>query len=427
MAFRGLFKLWPELQEAQRAVLVTSIVLVAVSMFCLDAYIPALPYMTKDFVEMTATQVRLTVTVFFVGYIFMPFFYGQISDNYGRLAVVKMGMILAIMGCVEVAACQTLSQIYFGRFLQGAGCAAGVSVGRSMLRDVFTGTQLMVVGSDYVMVLMLAPMLAPLFGAYILNYSDWRMIFWILSGLFLVILLFVIAYCPETNTKMQKGKFTLSEAWKEYTYLLQYGAFMRIIFVAGMPPMMVAVYLNCAPFIYQARFGLGVISFGWVSVVVGIVTGISFIVDHLLKKRYNSCVWTLRLIRFGLFLYFSSGAYLLVLDYFNQLTPVLFTVGIVIMLSGSGFLVGEALSFACSLVDRSRYGVLSALSVVITSVMSVATTAVVSHFEEQAIHVLALVFVIYGLFGLAVSFRLPKLSQQNGDDEFKVLDQLFVY
>ncbi|KAI1267063.1 MFS general substrate transporter [Xylariaceae sp. FL1019] len=160
-------------------------------------YFPALDAIASD-LDITVTQVNLTVTTYMIVQAFAPMFIGSLADTAGRRPSYILCFIIytgANIGCALVPNYGGLLAL---RALQSAGSSATVALSQAVVSDIVTSAE----RGSYVawgsLPIVLAPSLGPVLGGIISQYLGWRWIFWfltILSGTVTVLFLF---FLPET-------------------------------------------------------------------------------------------------------------------------------------------------------------------------------------------------------------------------------------
>ena len=68
------------------------------------------------------------------------------------------------------------------RFIAAFGASAGMVIARAVVRDLAEGQAAAIMMSRLVLVMGVAPILAPSVGGIILAFAHWRVIFWTLSA-----------------------------------------------------------------------------------------------------------------------------------------------------------------------------------------------------------------------------------------------------
>ena len=144
----------------------------------IDAMLPALALMGDALRVTDANDVQLVVSVLFLGMAVGQLCYGPASDSFGRRPVMYVGYALFIAGGVLSIIAQDLDVMLLGRFLQGFGLAAPKILTVAIVRDQFAGREMARVMSFIMVIFIVIPMVAPVFGQMILWVADWRYILW---------------------------------------------------------------------------------------------------------------------------------------------------------------------------------------------------------------------------------------------------------
>ena len=146
-----------------------------------DMYLPAMPAMRAD-LHGSPAAAQQTLAVFFVGMALAQILLGPLSDHYGRKRPLLAGIGLFVAASIGCAIAASMEGLIAMRFVQALGGAAGMVVGRAVARDYFEGSDLARMFSLIMLVMGLAPILAPLVGSAILLVAGWRTIFWVLTA-----------------------------------------------------------------------------------------------------------------------------------------------------------------------------------------------------------------------------------------------------
>lgn len=164
----------------------------------MQALMPALPALAAHFGQ-DISVAQLAISLYLVGLACSQLVVGPLSDRFGRRPVIVSGLLLMVLanlgGCLAVS----LHQVIGARIVQALGAAAGLAVGRAMIRDLYDRDRAasmigIVVGS-----MMIAPMIGPFFGGVLETTYGWRSVFWFLGAVSLVIFLWAWATLPETR------------------------------------------------------------------------------------------------------------------------------------------------------------------------------------------------------------------------------------
>ena len=132
---------------------------------------------------------------------FGQLFWGPFGDSFGRKPIILLGVIVGALTALVLTEINSVGNFTALRFVQGFFGAAPVVLSGALLRDLFSKDQLSKVMSTITLVFMLAPLVAPIIGGYIVKFFHWHAIFYVISlvGLLAAALVFwlwrVVCFC----------------------------------------------------------------------------------------------------------------------------------------------------------------------------------------------------------------------------------------
>ena len=197
--------------------------LVAYAAVATDLYLPAIPYMVSD-LGATASQGQLTLSVFMVGLATGQLIFGPLSDQFGRLPVVRIGTLLFLITSLLCALVRSMELMWLTRGLQGIAAASGPVVARAIVRDRYEGNRASQVMSVLSGAMAVIPMIAPSLGVLILRFSAWPTVF-VALACFALLILIALARFPES---VERGteRLTLSRVLRAFRSMLSTRAFL---------------------------------------------------------------------------------------------------------------------------------------------------------------------------------------------------------
>ena len=172
--------------------------LMAMNALSIDPMLPALPAIGRDLAIPHPNDRQLIISTYFMGLGIGSLLFGILSDRYGRKRVLGSAIALFILSSIACAGAQSFAMLLAGRACAGffAGASRVITVG--IIRDRFKGDAMARVMSLIFAVFMLIPVVAPSLGQAVLWFAPWRWIFWILTILASLILLWMMVRMPET-------------------------------------------------------------------------------------------------------------------------------------------------------------------------------------------------------------------------------------
>lgn len=181
--------------------------LMALGPLSIDAYLPALPEIERS-LRGGPGSAELTLSAYFAGLALAQLAWGPIADRYGRRVPIALGLATYVIGSIACAAAPSMTLLVAARALQGVGGSAGMVVVRAVVRDVWPSREAAQVLSRLMLVMGVAPVVAPLLGSAILAFSSWRMVFVLLLLAAVAMGAACWAMLPDT-----RGSTPASGAW----------------------------------------------------------------------------------------------------------------------------------------------------------------------------------------------------------------------
>ena len=203
----------PNLSTSQHALLVIGLAgLCGVTALTIDMLLPAVAQMANSF-QTTQHTIQSSLAIFVLVFGACQLGYGAISDRLGRRKPLFASLGIFALGSVLCAGANTIELLYLGRILQGVG-ACGTAVGfMSILRDCFVGHELARNIAVVMGLASLAPVFAPIAGAWAATVYSWRLSFLFLAAFALLLVIGLVKILPETYRPMD-GQPAVHKGWK---------------------------------------------------------------------------------------------------------------------------------------------------------------------------------------------------------------------
>ncbi|MGD9529616.1 MAG: multidrug effflux MFS transporter, partial [Pseudonocardia sp.] len=235
--------------------------LIALGPLTIDTYLPALPAITGDLAASPAA-VQLTLTGTLVGLAVGQLLIGPLSDTYGRRGPLLIGMGVHVVASVLCALAPSIAVLGLLRVLQGAGAAAGSVVAMAIVRDLFTGRAAATLLSRLILVMGVAPVVAPALGGEILRYGSWRWVFAVLAAISLLLIPLVWWLLRETLPPQRRRPAGFGAMARTSLSLLRDRVFLGLVLVAGLAFSALFAYIAGSSFVLQEAYGLSEQAFG---------------------------------------------------------------------------------------------------------------------------------------------------------------------
>ena len=362
------------MEKEQRVLILVLGCLAAMGPMSIDLYLSAFPLLEADF-STNAAAVSNTMASYFVGIALGQMIYGPVSDSYGRLGPLLFGLILYLVGSVLCAAATTIDFLVAARVLQALGGCAGMVICRAVVRDLFPPAQMARVFSALLLVMGIAPVLAPSVGAVIVDWQGWRPLFLMMGGYGLLCLLGTLWKIPATHPTVG-APLSLSGSFRTFGELLRHRGFLAYSVSSTFIRVGLFGYITGSPFLYQSFYDMSAKTFG---VVFGL-NAAGFILASQVNSRLVERYGHLRVYRGSTGFTLLATLPLIVVGGLGTGPLWLTEASIFVFISSLGF------SFPCattgSLEDQpDRAGSASALMGLMGSVAAAITASGVGHLQ----------------------------------------------
>ncbi|MCW8086565.1 multidrug effflux MFS transporter [Sabulicella glaciei] len=221
----------------------------------IDMYLPALPAIGVELGGGIAGA-QLTLAAFFAGMAAGQLLHGPLADRFGRrppLFAGLVGFILASLGC---ALAPDNGALTAARFLQAfAGCA-GMVISRAVVRDLSDRMDPVRMMGRLMLVMGVAPILAPLLGGWVQAALGWRAIFFFLAGVGALALVLCALFLPETLPGAQRRAEGVAGALRSYGRLLRDRRFQAAALPGALAIMGMFAYIAGSPFVFIELHGV---------------------------------------------------------------------------------------------------------------------------------------------------------------------------
>ncbi|MEI7549222.1 MAG: multidrug effflux MFS transporter [Actinomycetes bacterium] len=219
----------------------------------IDAYLPALPLLERDFGS-TTTFVQYSVMACLLGSATGQLFVGSISDSFGRRPTLFWGLSLFTVTSLACAWAPSITIFLALRYLQGITSSVGTVMSRAIVRDLLDGNSAARAYSALMIIMGVAPIVSPIIGSTLLNFASWRSIFYFLAFFGLILITLVLITLPETLPKERRIP-TNREAKREARSLVFKDPLFRMSVIASaFVNGTLLVYLSTSTFALQREF-----------------------------------------------------------------------------------------------------------------------------------------------------------------------------
>jgi len=234
----------------------------ALTPLAIDMYLPAMPSIARELgVEPGAVQI--TLTTYTAGFAIGQLLHGPLSDSYGRRPVLLTGILLFAVGSIVCAISTDIESLKYIRAAQGfAGAAAAVII-QAVVRDMFDREDFARTMSFITLVMMVAPLIAPMLGGHLAEWFGWRSIFWVLTLFSGLVILSVLWKIPETLAVENRQPLRFKTTMQNYARLCTNPIAIGLIFSGAFSFSGMFAFLTAGSFVYIDIYGVDPSDFGY--------------------------------------------------------------------------------------------------------------------------------------------------------------------
>ena len=253
-------------EKNQGVATILAFVLLPLSGFATDIYIPSLPTMATS-LHVSGIAVQMTLTLFLISYGVCQLFIGSVLDSYGRYKIGLISLLIFALASLVIATTHNIWLIYAMRVVHGFTVGATIVAKRAYFVDMFTGEKLKHYLTLFSIIWSTGPIVAPFIGGYLQTAFGWQSNFYMLAGLAVVIAALEFLFSGESLK--QFAPFRLKRITDVYSEMLGTASFSLGIVMLGLAYAMVMVYNMTGPFIIEHHLGLGPVTAGYCSLILG--------------------------------------------------------------------------------------------------------------------------------------------------------------
>ncbi|MDB4558742.1 multidrug effflux MFS transporter [Amylibacter sp.] len=260
--------------KSEKSLLALLAGIVMLAPFAIDAYLPALGIVARDLMA-TESMIQYSIGSFLLGTALGPLFAGPLSDAIGRRPVLIAGLVGFAVFSVACAIAESGETLVVFRFFQALMGSASLLAGRALMADLYSGDELSKKQSIIMMVMVIAPMVAPVLGGWVSGNWGWRYIFWGLAVGAVAAGVLSLLRLPETLAEDRRNPMALGQVLKGYFGILQNRVAMMYLFSLAFMNGVFFVYVAATPFLYIETYGLSVQGYAWMFAAGALLAGIS--------------------------------------------------------------------------------------------------------------------------------------------------------
>ncbi|MBB3183056.1 DHA1 family bicyclomycin/chloramphenicol resistance-like MFS transporter [Halomonas fontilapidosi] len=226
----------------------------ALAPFAIDAYLPAMAAIAGH-IGASIHHTELSLSTFLAGFALGQLVFGPVSDRVGRKPVLLGGLVVFLLASLVITTVDSLGELLSWRFVQALGGGATVVNSAAIVRDCFHGREAAKVMSTMAIIMLMAPLVAPVVGSGLLYLADWWLIFVFLAVYAGFLMWLLGTRLPETRAPGESAA-TPSRVLANYASVLGDRRAMGFIAAASMSFAGLFAFVTASPFLYLEHFGL---------------------------------------------------------------------------------------------------------------------------------------------------------------------------
>lgn len=352
------------------------LVLCALAMFppfCTDMYLPAFASIAQSY-HCSVGAIQVSLAIFLVGFAGAQLVFGPLSDRFGRVRTLQVGLGLFIVCSAAAPFCSQLWGFDALRLGQAVGAGSSAVISFAIIRDRFAVEERVKVVGLVSALMGLAPIIAPTIGGLIVAHAHWTWIFAVLAILGVVSLLGVSVLAESAGAEVAE-RFSLAAFVGRTKGFIQHRQFILPILAGSCAFAAMFAFISSSSAVYMGVFHLSPSVFG----LAFAVNAAAFMVGNGLSAKLSRRLASAQLLSIGVSIVVAGGLLLLAVSFWSwplgwvMASLALATLGVGITLPASvAYAMAKMTSHfghASSLIAFLQFGLATVMSVVTGSVV----------------------------------------------------------
>jgi DHA1 family bicyclomycin/chloramphenicol resistance-like MFS transporter len=261
--------------------------LIALSPFSIDMYLPAFPTIANS-LHTSIAKVGYSLTSYYFGLCVGQLIYGVSIDRFGRKKPLIIGLLIYLVAGIGCAIASDINLLISIRLFMALGGCVGMVAARAIVRDLFPVKDTAKILSVLVLVMGVAPIIAPTIGGFVNTWMGWRWVFGVMALISLVLIIAVRFILPETKQPDPGISLKLGTILPDYFAVLQNRSFIIYTLAGGISYAGMYAYIAGSPFVFMEKFGFSDQNYGWAFAfnACGLIFGSQ--INRLALRRFSS-------------------------------------------------------------------------------------------------------------------------------------------
>ena len=321
------------LSDKQMAALLA--MLVAIMPFSVDAYLPAIPAMA-DSLGADIHRIEQSLSTFMFGVAAGQLVGGSIADIKGRRVVALTGLVVYIASVIGLVFIRSADELLLLRMVQAFGAGMTVVVVGAIVRDNYEGNKAAQMFALIGIIMMGAPLVAPMLGAALKALGGWRLIFGFLALYAAIVwgLLYRFLAKPVHTDAVNRSIFRTVAA--RYRHVLSTRPALGFLFFQAFSFSSMFVFLTESSFVYMNLYGLSAHAYAWVF-GLNIITMATF--NRITAWKLKTGSDAQDILKWGILIQLAANALMVAAVMLTGMPPLWWLVGCVMVSVGTQGLI----------------------------------------------------------------------------------------
>jgi len=321
----------------------------AVGPFATDMYLASFTDIASD-LGVDAAAVQLTLTSFLVGVASGQLVLGPWSDRVGRRPVLIAGGVVFAVSSIAIVFAPTIAVFVILRFVQGFSGSAGMVLARTVAVDLSPKETAVRALSLIVVVVGVAPLIAPPIGGLLSESVGWRGVMASLAVVAVAMLAVSLWVVPESLAPEHRHSGGMGATFRSFRSLLADRGFPLYTGAFALTFGAIMAYVSASPFVGQVVLGMSPAMYS----ISFAVAASGVILSNLVNARIAVRFGPRRMLVVGLGFTTGAAALLLGLTLAGALTVVGFVTCAFFLTLGLGFTMSNSSALGLARADRAR-------------------------------------------------------------------------
>jgi len=237
-----------------------------------DLVQPAMLAITKDF-GVSSSWAPSSMSFYLLGGACVAWLLGPLSDRLGRKKVLLAGVLFFVLCCLLILLTKNIESFLALRFLQGIGLTVISAVGYAAIQETFAERDAIKVMALMANISLLAPLLGPVIGAFLIDHISWH---WGFIGIaFLAFLSWFGLKAKMPDTKLSIPKQPFSYILDDFKQVYKNKRFLIMTLALPMVSMPLMLWIALSPIMLVEELGFSSMQYGLAQfpVLGGLIVG----------------------------------------------------------------------------------------------------------------------------------------------------------